>query len=169
MSSTAARMKPMKKMKKSSSGAGSSTAMAMARIGVGIIFLFFGEYKVINGQFAHEGYSKWVSGFVQESAVSFYKPFLKFTLQHHVLFGYAVGWIELLIGISMVLGFWVRPFALVAIGFMLQLVLATWNLPAGTPAWRYAANELEHIPLLFLFLIFLVHSAGETLGLDGRA
>ena len=111
MSSTAARMKPMKKMKKSSSGAGSSTAMAMARIGVGIIFLFFGEYKVINGQFAHEGYTKWVSGFVQESAVSFYKPFLKFTLQHHVLFGYAVGWIELLIGISMVLGFWVRPFA----------------------------------------------------------
>ena len=165
MSSTAAAMKK----KKSSAGSSSSTAMALGRIGVGIIFLFFGEYKVINGQFAHEGYTKWVSGFVQESAVSFYKPFLKFTLQHHVLFGYTVGWVELLIGISMVLGLWVRPFAIIAAIFMLQLVLSTWNLPAGTASWRYAANELEHIPLLFLFLIFFVHSAGETLGLDGRS
>ncbi len=167
MSSTAAAMKKMK-MKKSSSVA-SSTAMALARIGVGIMFVFFGEYKVINGQFAHEGYTKWVSGFVQESAVSFYKPFLRFTLHHSVLFGYAVGWIELLIGLSMILGLWVRPFAIVAAILMLQLALATWNLPAGTPTWRYAANELEHIPLLFLFVIFFVHGAGETLGLDGRS
>jgi uncharacterized membrane protein YphA (DoxX/SURF4 family) len=166
MSSTATGMK--KKMKRSSA-ASSSAAMAFARIGVGIMFLFFGEYKVVNGQFAHEGYTKWVSGFVQESAVSFYKPFLKFTLQHHVLFGYTVGWVELLIGISMVLGLWVRPFAIIAAIFMLQLVLATWNLPAGTASWRYAANELEHIPMLFLFLIFFVHSAGESLGLDGRS
>jgi len=143
--------------------------MAFARIGVGIMFLFFGEYKVVNGQFAAEGYTKWVSGFVQESAVGFYKPFLKFTLQHHVFFGYTVGWVELLIGISMVLGLWVRPFAIIAAIFMLQLVLSTCNLPAGTASWRYAANELEHIPLLFLFLIFFVHSAGETLGLDGRS
>jgi uncharacterized membrane protein YphA (DoxX/SURF4 family) len=166
MSSTATGMK--KKMKRSSA-ASSSAAMAFARIGVGIMFLFFGEYKVVNGQFAAEGYTKWVSGFVQESAVSFYKPFLKFTLQHHVLFGYTVGWVELLIGISMVLGLWVRPFAIIAAIFMLQLVFATWNLPAGTASWRYAANELEHIPMLFLFLIFFVHGAGETLGLDGRS
>ena len=165
MSSTAAAMKK----KKSSAGSSSSTAMALGRIGVGIMFLFFGEYKVVNGQFAHEGYTKWVSGFVQESAVSFYKPFLKFSLHHPALFGYTVGWVELLIGISMVLGLWVRPFAIIAAIFMLQLVLSTWNLPAGTASWRYAANELEHIPLLFLFLIFFVHSAGETLGLDGRS
>ncbi len=165
MSSTAAGMKK----KKSSASSSSSMAMALGRIGVGIIFLFFGEYKVVNGQFAHEGYTKWVSGFVQESAVSFYKPFLKFSLHHPALFGYTVGWVELLIGISMVLGLWVRPFAIIAAIFMLQLVLATWNLPAGTASWRYASNELEHIPLLFLFLIFFVHGAGETLGLDGRS
>jgi uncharacterized membrane protein YphA (DoxX/SURF4 family) len=165
MSSTAAGMKK----NKSSASSSSSMAMALGRIGVGIIFLFFGEYKVVDGQFAHEGYTKWVSGFVQESAVSFYKPFLKFSLHHPALFGYTVGWVELLIGISMVLGLWVRPFAIIAATFMLQLVFATWNLPAGTASWRYAANELEHIPMLFLFLIFFVHGAGETLGLDGRS
>jgi uncharacterized membrane protein YphA (DoxX/SURF4 family) len=157
------------KKNKSSASSSSSMAMALGRIGVGIIFLFFGEYKVVNGQFAHEGYTKWVSGFVQESAVSFYKPFLKFSLHHSAIFGYTVGWVELLIGISMVLGLWVRPFAIIAAIFMLQLVFATWNLPAGTASWRYAANELEHIPMLFLFLIFFVHGAGETLGLDGRS
>jgi uncharacterized membrane protein YphA (DoxX/SURF4 family) len=142
--------------------------MAVARIGVGIMFLFFAEYKLVSTDFAREGYSKWVTGFVQESAVSFYKPFLQFTLHHAWVFAYAVAIVELLIGLSMVLGFRVRFFSVVAAIFMAQLVLSTWNLPAGTANWRYAANELEHIPLLFLFIIFCAHSAGETLGLDGN-
>lgn len=145
----------------------SSTAMALARIGVGIMFLFFAEYKLASTEFAREGYSKWVTGFMQETAVSFYKPFLQFTLHHTMFFAYAVAIIELLIGLSMVLGFRVRLFSIVGVFFMLQLVLSTWNLPAGTPAWRYLGNELEHIPLLLMFIIFYAHSAGETLGLDG--
>ena len=153
-------------MAKSGSGS-SSTVMALARIAVGIMFLFFAEYKLVGTEFAHQGYSKWVTGFVQESAVSFYKPFLQFTLHHSMLFAYAVAIVELLIGLSMVLGFLVRFFSIIAAVFMVQLVLATWNLPAGTPTWRYAANELEHIPLLLLFIIFYAHSAGESLGLDG--
>jgi len=144
----------------------SSTAMAVARIGVGIMFLFFAEYKLASTEFAREGYSKWVTGFMQETAVSFYKPFLQFTLHHAMFFAYAVAIIELLIGLSMVLGFRVRLFSIVGVFFMLQLVLSTWNLPAGTPAWRYLGNELEHIPLLLMFIIFYAHSAGETLGLD---
>lgn len=163
MSNQAARMK-----RSSAAGSGSSAAMAVGRIVVGIMFLFFSEYKLVNSNFAREGYTKWVSGFVQESAVSFYKPFLQWTLHHPMFFGYTVGVVELLIGISMVLGFWVRPFAIIAAILMVQLTLATWNLPAGTAAWRYAANELEHIPLLLMFVIFFVHRAGETLGLDGR-
>ena len=149
-------------------GTGSSSgAMAIARIGVGIMFLFFAEYKLVSTQFAREGYSKWVTGFVQETAVSFYKPFLQFTLHHAMLFAYAVAIIELLIGLSMVVGFRVRLFSIIGVFFMIQLVLATWNLPSGTPAWRYLGNELEHIPLLLMFIIFYTHSAGETLGLDG--
>jgi uncharacterized membrane protein YphA (DoxX/SURF4 family) len=140
--------------------------MAVARIGVGIMFLFFAEYKLASTQFAREGYSHWVTGFVQETAVSFYKPFLQFTLHHAMIFAYAVAIIELLIGLSMLLGFRVRLFSIIAIFFMFQLVLATWNLPAGTPAWRYLGNELEHIPLLLMFIIFYAHSAGETLGMD---
>ncbi len=50
--------------------------------------------------------------------------------------------------------------------FMLNLLLATWRLPPGTPAWRYLGNQLETIPLLLLFLIFFAHNAGQTMGLD---
>lgn len=141
--------------------------MALVRIAVGIMFLFFAEYKLVGTEFARQGYSRWVTGFVQETAVSFYKPFLQFTLHHSILFAYAVAVMELLIGISMVLGFRVRMFSILGVFYMLQLTLATWNLPAGTPAWRYLGSELDHIPLLLLFIIFYVHSAGESLGLDG--
>src|SRR5215471_12895438 len=104
----------------------SSTAMAVARIVVGIMFIMFAQYKLIHSEFAHGGYQKYVTGYVQESAVRFYKPFLRATLMFPVFSGYAVGVAEMLIGISMVLGFWVRPFAIVGGLFMLNLLLCTW-------------------------------------------
>ncbi len=145
-----------------------SVTMAAARIAVGIMFLVFAQYKLLHTDFAREGYQKWVTGFVQESSVSFYKPFLRETLLHPKLWAYATAAVELLIGLSMVGGFAVRPFSLVGALYMLNLTLATWNLPPGTPAWRYVGNELDHIPLLLLFLLFFTHGAGETWGLDRR-
>ena len=140
--------------------------MAVARIVMGLLFIMFAQYKLLHREFAHEGYQKYVTGYVQESAVSFYKPFLRATLKYPVVSGYAVGVAELLIGLSMVLGFWVRPFAIVGGLFMLNLFLSTWHLPPHTPAWRYLGNQLENIPIFLLFLLFYVHNAGETLGLD---
>ncbi len=146
----------------------SSATMAGARIAVGLMFLMFAQYKLLHTDFAREGYQKWVTGFVQESSLSFYKPFLRETLVHPKLWAYATGVVELLIGLSMVVGYAVRPFSLVGALYMLNLTFATWNLPAGTPSWRYIGNELDHIPLLLLFLIFFAHGAGESWGLDRR-
>jgi len=51
--------------------------------------------------------------------------------------------------------------------FMLNLTLATWyGPPQGSPYWKYLGHELDHIPLLLLFIIFFAHKAGESLGLD---
>jgi uncharacterized membrane protein YphA (DoxX/SURF4 family) len=140
--------------------------MAVARIVIGIMFLFFAQYKLMGHDFAHGGYQKYVTGFVQESAVNIYKPFLRATLKYPTASAYAVGVAELLIGISMVLGFWVRPFAIVGALFMFNLLLSTWMLPQGVAVWRYFGNELDNIGLLFLFLIFFAHNAGQTCGLD---
>ncbi len=146
----------------------SSVTMAVARIVVGIMFLFFAQYKLMGHDFAHGGYQKYVTGYVQESAINAYKPFLRETLKYPVASAYGVGVAELLIGLSMVLGFWVRPFAIVGALFMFNLLLSTWVLPQGVPVWRYFGNELDNIGLLLLFLIFFAHNAGQTCGLDRK-
>lgn len=142
--------------------------MAVARIAVGLMFIMFAQYKLLGRDFAHGGYAKYVTGWIQESSVSFYKPFLRATLHYPVASGYAVGVAEMLIGLSMVLGFLVRPFSVVGALFMLNLTLSTWVLPAGTPAWRYLGEQLSNIPLLMLFVLFFVHNAGTTWGLDKK-
>ncbi len=141
-------------------------AMVVARVAVGVMFIMFAQYKLIHKDFAREGFQKYVTGYVQESAVSFYKPILRQTLNYPKICAYTVGVAEMLIGLSLVLGFWVRPFSVIGALFMLNLALATWNLPPGTPAWRYLGNQLDTIPLLLLFLIFYSHNAGQTMGLD---
>jgi thiosulfate dehydrogenase (quinone) large subunit len=149
-------------------GGTSSVAMAVARMVVGIMFLMFAQYKLLGRDFAHGGYEHYVSGYEQVTAVGIYKPFLRATLQHPVASGYAVGVAELLIGLSMLLGLWVRPFAIIGGLFMFNLLLCTWVLPHGSPLWKYFGNELDNIGLLLLFILFFAHNAGQTLGLDGR-
>jgi uncharacterized membrane protein YphA (DoxX/SURF4 family) len=148
-------------------GSGSSSVtMAVARIIVGIMFLFFAQYKLFGHEFAHGGYEHYVSGWLDSTAVGFYKPFLRATLHFPVASAYAVAVAELLIGLSMVLGFLVRPFAIVGGLFMFNLLLCSWVLPHGTPAWKYFGNELDNIGFLLLFVLFFAHNAGQTLGLD---
>jgi hypothetical protein len=36
------------------------------------------------------------------------------------------------------------------------------------PFWRYFGAELDHLPLLLLFIIFFAADAGRVWGLDGR-
>ena len=142
--------------------------LALTRIVIGIFFLFFAQYKLASSDFARAGYAKYVGGYIQSSAVSFYKPFLQKTVEHAVASGYAVAITELLIGLSLVLGLRVRFFSIVGALFMFNLALCTWNAPGPGPAWRYFGNQLDNIPLMLLFFVFFFYRAGETWGLDGR-
>jgi uncharacterized membrane protein YphA (DoxX/SURF4 family) len=142
--------------------------LALTRIVIGIFFLFFAQYKLASPDFAHTGYAKYVGGYIQSSAVSFYKPFLQKTVEHAVASGYAVAITELLIGLSLVLGLRVRFFSIVGALFMFNLALCTWNAPGPGPKWRYLGNQLDNIPLMLFFLVFFFYRAGETWGLDGR-
>ena len=143
--------------------------IAVVRIATAIFFLLFGQYKIFGSSFAHGGMQQYVEGFVQNSAVGFYAAFLQvIVLPHSTFFGYLVGVIEFLIGISLLFGVWVQPASLVGALHMLNLTLATWWGPGhGQPVWRYFGAELDHLPMLFLFVIFYVSRAGETWGVDG--
>ena len=143
--------------------------LAVVRVAVAVFFLFFGEYKIMDPSFAHGTMAQWLQGFIDHDAVQFYGVLLqRVALPNAVLLGYLVGALEMLLGISLLLGIFVRPAAVVGMLYMVNLVLATWFAPGhGAPAWRYFGNELDHVPMLLLFVVFYATKAGETWGLDG--
>jgi uncharacterized membrane protein YphA (DoxX/SURF4 family) len=152
----------------------SSTALpktiAVVRVATSVFFLLFGQYKLFSPGFAHGGFQEYLRGYIEGSAVGFYRPILaSVALPHAVFLGYVVGAVEMFIGLSLLFGTWVRPASVLGALYMLNLTLATWWDPGhGVPVWRYFGNELDHLPMLFLFVIFFASDAGRVWGLDGR-
>jgi uncharacterized membrane protein YphA (DoxX/SURF4 family) len=143
--------------------------IALVRIATAILFLLFGEYKLANGEFAHQGFPQYLKDFITTSALRWYVPFLTMVQSHAPVLGYLVGVIESVIGISLLLGWQVRAASVLGALFMLNMIACTWWDPGhSAPVWRYFGAELDHIPLLFLFMIFFAANAGKTWGLDGR-
>ena len=144
--------------------------IATVRIATSVFFLLFGEYKLVSPGFAHGGFQTYLQDYISNSAVSFYRPVLSgLVLPHAVFFGYVVGVVELLVGISLLLGLWVRPASILGILFLLNLTLAAWWEPGhGVPLWRYFGARLDTLPLLLLLIIFFAADAGRVWGLDGR-
>lgn len=135
-----------------------------------VFFLLFGEYKVAGPGFAHGAFQTYLQDYIANTAVGFYRPVLAgLVLPHAAFFGYMVGVVELLIGFSLLIGLWVRAACVLGILFLLNMLLATWWEPGhGVPIWRYFGAELDHLPLLLLFIIFFAADAGRVWGLDGR-
>jgi len=148
----------------------SSRTIAGVRIATSLFFLFFGEYKVAGPEFAHGGFQAYLRVYIASSAVGFYRPFLSgIILPHAIFFGYFVGVLELLVGVSLLLGLWVRPACVLGIFFLLNLTLAAWWDPGyGVPVWRYFGARLDTLPLMLLLIIFFAANAGHVWGLDGR-
>jgi uncharacterized membrane protein YphA (DoxX/SURF4 family) len=146
-----------------------SKTIAAARIAASVFFLLFGEYKVVTPAFAHGGFQNYLQGYIQEGAVSLYRPILAGVVMPNAVFlGYTVGAVELLIGICLLLGLWVRPVSVIGGLHMISLTLATWwSVGHGVPVWRYFGAQLDHLPMRFLFVIFFVADAGRQWGLDG--
>ncbi|HVI77687.1 MAG TPA: DoxX family protein [Candidatus Acidoferrum sp.] len=135
-----------------------------------VFFLLFGEYKVAGPGFAHGGFQNYLRDYISSTAVSFYRPVLSgLVLPHAVFFGYAVGVIELLIGISLLVGFWVRPACILGILFLLNLTFAAWwDVGHSAPIWRYFGSRLDTLPLILLLAIFFAADAGTVWGFDKR-
>jgi uncharacterized membrane protein YphA (DoxX/SURF4 family) len=144
--------------------------IAGVRIATSVFFLLFGEYKLAGPGFAHGAFQGYLQDFIANGAVSFYRPFLSgVVLPHAVFFGYLVGVLELIVGISLFMGFRVRAGSVIGILFLLNLTLATWWGPGHrAPVWRYFGAELDHLPLILLFIVFFAADAGRVWGLDGR-
>jgi uncharacterized membrane protein YphA (DoxX/SURF4 family) len=147
-----------------------SRTIAGVRIVASVFFLLFGEYKVAGPGFAHGGFQTYLHDYIASSALNFYRPILStVVLPHAVLFGYLVGVLELLVGVSLLIGLWVRAASVLGILFLMNLTLAAWWEPGhGAPLWRYFGARLDTLPLMMLLILFFASDAGRVWGLDGR-
>jgi uncharacterized membrane protein YphA (DoxX/SURF4 family) len=143
--------------------------IAVVRMATAVFFILFGEYKLFGSAFSHGGFQEYLRGYIEGAAVGFYRPILAHVvLPHAVFLGYVVGAVEMFIGLSLLLGIWVRAASVLGVLHMLSLTLATWwEVGHNVPVWRYFGAELDHLPMLFLFLIFYASDAGKMWGLDG--
>jgi uncharacterized membrane protein YphA (DoxX/SURF4 family) len=99
-----------------------SKTISAVRIATSVFFLLFGEYKLAGPGFAHGGFQTYLQGYISTGAVSLYRPLLSgMVLPHAVFFGYVVGVVETFIGLSLLLGLWVRPACVLGILYLLNL------------------------------------------------
>src|SRR4029077_16738338 len=97
-------------------------AIAGVRIATSVFFLLFAEYKLAGPGFAHGGFQGYLHDFIANGAVSFYRPVLcGRVLPHAVVLAYVVGVGETCIGISLLLGLWVRPASILSVLYLLNL------------------------------------------------
>lgn len=147
-----------------------SKAIAVVRMTTGAIFFLFAEYKLAGPEWAHGGFEGWIYQFVDGGMpVGWFRPVLTgFALVHPVLCAWLVALGETAIAVSLLLGLWVRAASVGGAALMLLMALATWFEPGhGAPVWRYFGANLDHLPLLMLFVIFYAARAGDVWGLDG--
>src|SRR5262245_47912328 len=102
--------------------------LALVRIAVGWIFFFLGQYKILNVKFIHEGFAQSVQGWVSQGQPAHWLlPLLnRYVLAHPQVWAHVIGWSEMLIAVSLILGLLVRVASVGGILFMLTLMLSTW-------------------------------------------
>jgi thiosulfate dehydrogenase [quinone] large subunit len=134
-------------------------ALAGLRIAVGLLFLTFGEYKVFGREFVFGGgFQGWIQRFLSEGgAYPFMVPILRgFVLPHGHAIAFLVAYGEFAIGLSLVLGLWVRVASSCGLLYMLTLLFSA-NYPGSDAVlWEYFGAALDHLVLALCFATFVV-------------
>lgn len=140
-------------------------ALAFLRIGVGVLFLIFGQYKVFGTAFTlHGGFQFWINRFLADGAYPFMVPVLReFVLPHATPIAFLVAYGALAIGISLVLGVFVRPASVAGVIYMLTLLFSSNYPGAHVPFWQYFGASLDHSVLAMCFFTFLIGDAEAAL------
>jgi uncharacterized membrane protein YphA (DoxX/SURF4 family) len=106
-----------------------------------------------------DGLQYWTEQETTNAAFEFHRTFMKdIVLPHMSVFGPIVFLAELTFAVSMILGLAVRFVGVLTIAYVLQLWLGLYGSPSEWP-WTYMC-------LAMLMFLFVVDSAGRSLGLD---
>jgi thiosulfate dehydrogenase (quinone) large subunit len=131
-------------------------ALIFLRLAVGILFLIFAQYKILGREFTSGGgFQVWINRFLQDGAYPFMVPVLKgFVLPHATAISFLVGFGELAIAASLLLGLWTKPASLFGFIYMMTLLFSSNYPGAHAPLWQYFGASLDHSVLALCFLAF---------------
>ena len=124
----------------------------------------FGREFVFGG-----GFQGWIQRFLAEgSAYPFMVPILRgIVLPHGHAIALLVAYGELAIGLSLVLGLWVRFASGWGLVYMLALLFSA-NYPGSDAVlWHYFGAALDHLVLALCFATFLVGAPERAWSLAG--
>ena len=141
--------------------------LALVRIGFGLLFIDMGWYKVNSVQFARIDFPQFLYDAISGSAIDFYGKFLtNYVLHNATKWAVGIGFLELTLGVALVLGALTRLVSLVGMFYMVNLALATWYQPSpGEPLYHYPDEQIRHAIPFLIFLILGIGHAGENFGL----
>ncbi len=141
--------------------------LALVRIATGLVFLSTGAFKVSSIEFAKVLFPSFLDTAIQGGAAATVRPILEWIVSYGPgRIGVMIGFVELFIGISLVLGLAVRPAAIVGMLYSLGIFLATWNQVANSPSMaQNAEHQYWNLFPLVVFLLLGVGHAGETWGI----
>jgi thiosulfate dehydrogenase [quinone] large subunit len=134
----------------------SRKSLSALRIAVGVLFLILAEYKVFGTQFTlHGGFQYWINLFLQGGAYPFMVPVLRnFVLPHATFIAFFVAYGELCLGVSLVLGIWVRAASVCGVAYMAALLFSSNYPGSGAQFWQYFGASLNHSVLALCFAVF---------------
>lgn len=127
------------------------------RIAMGWMFFYAGITKVLNPQWSAEGYLKGAKAFTW---------FFQMLLDPSILpiVNFANKWGLTLLGVSLILGLFVRFSSLLGV-----VLMALYYLPLGWPQPNPHAYIVdEHIIYIAILLFFAAAKAGRVWGVDGK-
>ncbi|MGH1492903.1 MAG: hypothetical protein ACRBK7_26495 [Acidimicrobiales bacterium] len=137
--------------------------VAVARILIGVLWLFSLRWKLppsFDGR-GERGLREWLDLEVTHAAFGFYGQLIESVIiPNFTLFAWLLFLTELVVGLSLLLGFWVRVGALIGLLLSLNLGVGLLEVPGEWP-WSYAMLAMWHG-------LFLAVDAGMVWGLDGR-
>ncbi len=141
--------------------------LALVRIAIGLLFVDLGWYKVSSIQYARVDFPQFLYDAISGGAIDFYGKFLtSYVLHNSTKVAVMIGFMEIFIGVSLVLGMLTRLVSLVGMFYMVNLMLATWYQPfPGEPLYHFPDEQWRHVVPFFLFLLFGIGHAGENWGL----
>jgi uncharacterized membrane protein YphA (DoxX/SURF4 family) len=139
-----------------------AVVLALLRVFMGGMFLSVWADNLQKDLYTPDGYRTFVSHLASETDLTWYGDFIqRVVVPHAAAFAYGQLVVELVVmGLFLVAGFLTPVSGLVAAGFSVNLLLASWGVPGE---WQGT-----YLMMIGIALAVSVTQAGRTLGVDAR-